>query len=141
MYLRIGLDEASRQLGGPAHVIEGMSAMFMGLAQGVTVPGAEATRPVVRVVYQDTQGRLIFLDQQRIRPGQTLPATTPLSWVSGRHGMWLHGEVGAEILRTYRSPGALTGRSRPPRRRGAPRTRRTSSSAANGFRMKAMRAR
>ena len=39
VYLRIGLDEASRQLGGPAHVIEGMSPMFMGLARGVVGPG------------------------------------------------------------------------------------------------------
>ena len=103
VYLRIGLDEASRQLGGPAHVIEGMSPMFMGLAQGVSVPGADATRPVVRVVYQDTQGRLIFLDQQRItaRP-EHCPPTTPLSWIQGDIGMWLHGEVGPDILRTYR---------------------------------------
>ena len=74
VYLRIGLDEASRQLGGPVHVIEGMSAMFMGMAQGVAVPGADATRPVVRVVYQDSQGRLILLDQQRLRPGQASAA-------------------------------------------------------------------
>ena len=58
---------------------------------------------MVRVVYQDTQGRLIFLDQQRFRPGQTLPAAAPLVLdSSGRHRMWLHGEVGADILRTYR---------------------------------------
>jgi len=103
VYLRIGLDEALRQLGGPAHVIEGMSPMFMGLAQGVAVPGADATRPVVRVVYQDAQGRLIFLDQQRIRAGQTAPALTPLSWTLGDTAIWLHGEVAGEILRTYRA--------------------------------------
>ncbi len=102
VYLRIGLDEASRQLGGPAHVIEGMSPMFMGLAQGVSVPGADATRPVVRVVYQDAQGRLIFLDQQRLKAGQAGPAATPLAWTQGETGIWLHGEVGGEILRTYR---------------------------------------
>ena len=54
----------------PAHVIEGLSPMFMGLAQGGSVPARTATRPVVRVVYQDSQGRLILLDQQRLRPGQ-----------------------------------------------------------------------
>jgi putative zinc finger protein len=102
VYLRIGLDEASRQLGGPAHVIEGMSAMFMGLAQGVSVPGADATRPVVRVVYQDSQGRLILLDQQRLRPGQPTPQGSPLGWVVGETGIWLHGEVGPDALRTYR---------------------------------------
>ena len=102
VYLRIGLDEASRQLGGPVHVIEGMSAMFMGLAQGVAVPGADATRPVVRVVYQDSQGRLILLDQQRLRPGQPTPQGSPLGWVLGETAVWLHGEVGPDALRTYR---------------------------------------
>jgi hypothetical protein len=102
VYLRIGLDEASRQLGGPVHVIEGMSAMFMGLAQGVVVPGADATRPVVRVVYQDSQGRLILLDQQRLRSGQPTPQGSPLGWVLGETGVWLHGEVGPDALRTYR---------------------------------------
>jgi Putative zinc-finger len=101
VYLRIGLDEASRQLGGPVHVIEGMSAMFMGLAQGVVVPGADATRPVVRVVYQDSQGRLILLDQQRLRPGQPAPQGSPLGWVLGETAIWLHGEVAPDALRTY----------------------------------------
>ena len=103
VYLRIGLDEASRQLGGPAHVIEGMSPVFMGLAQGAVVPGADATRPVVRVVYQDAQGRLIFLDQQRVRAGQAAPSASPLSWMLGDTAMWLHGEPSADILRSYRA--------------------------------------
>jgi hypothetical protein len=84
------------------HVIEGMSAMFMGLAQGVVVPGADATRPVVRVVYQDSQGRLIMLDQQRLRPGQPAPQGSPLGWALGETAIWLHGEVGPDALRTYR---------------------------------------
>jgi putative zinc finger protein len=102
VYLRIGLDEAARQLGGPAHVIEGMSAMFIGLAQGVAVPGADATRPVVRMVYQDSQGRLIMLDQQRLRPGQPTPQGSPLGWVLGETAIWLHGELAPDLLRTYR---------------------------------------
>jgi len=101
IYLRIGLDEAARQLGAPAHVIEGMVPMFMGLAQGSTVTGADDTRPVVRVVYQDPQGRLILLDQQRLRQGQRGP-NAPLAWTQGDHALWLHGEPSAEILRTYR---------------------------------------
>ena len=76
--------------------------MFMGLAQGVSVPGADATRPVVRVVYQDSQGRLIMLDQQRLRPGQPTPQGSPLGWVLGETAVWLHGEVGPDALRTYR---------------------------------------
>lgn len=103
VYLRIGLDEASRQLGGPAHVIEGLSPLFMGLVQGTSVAGADATRPVVRVVYQDSQGRLILLDQQRLRAGQALPPPGPLSWTIGGTVMWLNGEAGPDILRTYRS--------------------------------------
>ena len=103
VYLRIGLDEASRQLGGPAHVIEGLSPLFMGLVQGTSVAGADATRPVVRVVYQDSQGRLILLDQQRLRAGQALPPPGPLSWTIGGTLMWLNGEAGPAILRTYRS--------------------------------------
>jgi len=102
VYLRIGLDEASRQLGGPAHVIEGLSPLFMGLVQGGSVTGADATRPVVRVVYQDSQGRLILLDQQRLREGQPVPTASPLSWTIGGTVMWLNGEAASEILRTYR---------------------------------------
>ena len=103
VYLRIGLDEAAKQLGRPVHVIEGMSQMFMGLALGRNSPGADATRPVVRVVYQDSQGRLIFLDQQRVRPGQptTAPGAEP-HWVQGDVLLHLSGEVGPDILRNYR---------------------------------------
>jgi hypothetical protein len=100
IYLRIGLDVAARQLGGPAHVIEGLNASFMGLAQGGLSRGADTTRPVVRVVYQDSQGRMILLDQQRLRPGQTAPTrpSTP-TWVTGDVLLHLQGEVGPEILR------------------------------------------
>ncbi|HJR50193.1 MAG TPA: hypothetical protein VJ794_03750, partial [Gemmatimonadales bacterium] len=103
VYLRIGLDEAAKQLGRPVHVIEGMTQMFMGLTQGRNSPGADATRPVVRVVYQDSQGRLIFLDQQRIRPGQSTaaPGAEP-HWVQGDVLLHLSGEVGPDILRNYR---------------------------------------
>jgi hypothetical protein len=101
IYLRIGLDEASRQLGGPAHVIEGLNPSFMGLAQGGLSPGADTTRPVVRVVYQDSQGRMILLDQQRVRPGQATPtrrSSTPI-WTVDDVVLHLQGEVGPDILR------------------------------------------
>jgi hypothetical protein len=104
IYLRIGLDEASRQLGSPVHVIEGMSPMFMGLAQGRLSPGADTTRPVVRVVYQDSQGRLIFLDQQQVRSGQSpgpAPSGEP-AWVLGETRLHLHGEVGPDVLSRIR---------------------------------------
>lgn len=103
-YLRIGLDEAARQLGRPVHVIEGMSPLFMGLALGKVSPGADAARPVVRVVYQDGQGRLILLDQQRIRPGQatSAPGGEP-HWVTGEIALHLSGDVGPEVLRNLRA--------------------------------------
>lgn len=104
-YIRIGLDEAARQLGRPVHVIEGMSPLFMGLAQGRTSLGADTTRPVVRVVYQDAQGRLILLDQQRIRPGQSTaaPASPEPHWTMGEILLHLHGEIGPDVLRSLRS--------------------------------------
>ena len=103
IYLRIGLDEAAKQLGRPVHVIENMIPLFMGLVLGRNSPGADATRPVVRVVYQDSRGRLIFLDQQRLRPGQstTAPGAEP-HWVTGEIALHLSGEVGPDILRSYR---------------------------------------
>ncbi|MGH7525799.1 MAG: zf-HC2 domain-containing protein [Gemmatimonadales bacterium] len=101
IYLRIGLDEAARQLGRPVHVIEGMTPAFMGLAQGRLSPGADSTRPVVRVVYQDVQGRMILLDQQRLRPGQSATASES-HWTYGEIVLHLHGEVGPEILRSLR---------------------------------------
>jgi hypothetical protein len=57
---------------------------------------------VVRVVYQDSQGRLILLDQQRLRPGQPAPQGSSLGWAMGETAVWLHGEVGPDALRTYR---------------------------------------
>jgi anti-sigma factor RsiW len=102
VYTRIGLDEASQQLGGPTHVIEGLSPMFMGLTRGTGVLGADPGRPVVRVVYQDSQGRLILLDQQRLAARQSPPAASPLSWMIGQTAIWLNGEASGQILRTYR---------------------------------------
>jgi len=99
VYLRIGLDEAVKQLGHPAHVIEGMTPQFIGLTQGRGVPGADPARPVVRVVYLDTRGRLILLDQQRMQPGQAAPASGSLRWAVGDILLYLHGEPGADVLR------------------------------------------
>ncbi len=99
IYLRIGLDEASRQLGGPMHVIEGRSPMLVGLAPGRLSPGMDTTRPVVRAVYVDAANRLILLDQQRIRPGQTATAAPPLRTVIDNVLVQLHGEPAANVLR------------------------------------------
>jgi anti-sigma factor RsiW len=99
IYLRIGLDEAVRQLGRPVHVIEAMSPQFIGLTQGRNVPGADPARPVVRVVYLDPRGRMILLDQQRMRAGQAPGAASgSLRWTLGDVMLYLHGEPGADVL-------------------------------------------
>ena len=99
IYLRIGLDEAVRQLGRPVHVIEGMSPQFIGLTQGRNVPGADNARPVVRVVYVDPRGRMILLDQQRLRAGQAPGAASgSLRWILGDVMLYLHGEPAPEVL-------------------------------------------
>lgn len=101
IYLRIGLDEAAKQLGGPAHVIEGMTPNFIGLVNGRLVPGADANRPVVRVVYTDSRGRLILLDQQRMLSGQASAGREgSLRWAVGDVMLYLRGEPGAEVLRS-----------------------------------------
>jgi bacterioferritin-associated ferredoxin len=100
IYLRIGLDEAAQQLGRPMHVIEAMSPEFVGLSQGRLVPGADPNRPVVRVVYRDQRGRMILLDQQRLRTGQAPGAAGgSLRWIQGDVMLYLHGEPGNDVLR------------------------------------------
>ena len=104
IYLRVGLDEAAKQLGGPVHVIEGMSPQFIGLTRGQLVPGADPARPVVRVVYLDSRGRMILLDQQRTRggvaPGQT---AGNLRWVTGDVMLYLRGEPSPDVLRSLQA--------------------------------------
>jgi anti-sigma factor RsiW len=99
VYLRIGLDEAVTQLGRPVHVIEAMTPEFIGLTPGRGVPGADPNRPVVRVVYLD-RGRMILLDQQRLRTGQAPGAAAGnLRWALGDVMLYLHGEPGPDALR------------------------------------------
>jgi hypothetical protein len=104
IYLRIGLDEAGRQLGGPVHVIEGMTPQFIGLVRGQQVPGADARRPVVRVVYLDPRGRMILLDQQRLDPSQAPAASSGnLRWVIGDVMLYLRGEPSPDVLRSLQA--------------------------------------
>ena len=104
IYLRVGLDEAARQLGGPVHVIEGMQPQFIGLVRGQMVPGADPARPVVRVVYLDSRGRMILLDQQRTRTGQSpVGAAGNLRWVTGDVMLYLRGEPSPDVLRSLQS--------------------------------------
>ena len=99
VYLRIGLDEAVTQLGRPVHVIEAMTPEFIGLTPGRMVAGADPNRPVVRVVYLE-RGRMILLDQQRLRTGQGPGgASGNLRWTQGDVMLYLHGEPGPDVLR------------------------------------------
>ena len=104
VYLRIGLDEAVKQLGGPVHVIEGMTPQLIGLTRTQLIPGTTSTRPVVRVVYTDNRGRLILLDQQRMASGQAL--TTPagsLRWTIGDVMLYLRGEPSPDVLKSLQA--------------------------------------
>jgi hypothetical protein len=101
IYLRIGLDEAVKQLGGPVHVIEGMTPALIGLTRAQLIPGTNPPRPVVRVVYLDGRGRMILLDQQRMTAGQA--PTTPsgsLRWAIGDVMLYLRGEPSQDALRS-----------------------------------------
>jgi putative zinc finger protein len=104
VYLRVGLDEAAKQLGGPVHVIEGMSPQFIGLTRGQLVAGADPARPVVRVVYLDSRGRMILLDQQRVRAGQRPAAAAGnLRWAVGDVMLYLRGEPSPDVLRSLQA--------------------------------------
>lgn len=103
---RIGLDEASRQLGGPLHAIDGMSRQLVGVVSPQLVPGTDISRAVVRAVYVDRAGRLIFLDQQRVRAGQTDLPFTPqarrngeLRWMAGQVLVVLQADLPTDSLR------------------------------------------
>jgi hypothetical protein len=104
IYLRIGLDEAVKHLGGPVHVIEGMTPEFIGLTRAQLIPGISSNRPVVRVVYVDARGRLILLDQQRMEAGQPpLNSAGSLRWTIGDVMLYLRGEPSTEVLRSLQA--------------------------------------
>ncbi|MFL5546106.1 MAG: zf-HC2 domain-containing protein [Gemmatimonadales bacterium] len=104
VYMRIGLDEAVKQLGGPVHVIEGMTPELIGLSRTQLIPGTTSNRPVVRVVYVDNRGRLILLDQQRMASGQALSAPAgSLRWAIGDVMLYLRGEPSPDLLRSLQA--------------------------------------
>src|SRR3954447_14648336 len=104
VYMRIGLDEAVKQLGGPVHVIEGMTPELIGLTRTQLIPGTTSGRPVVRVVYVDNRGRLILLDQQRMAAGQALSSPAgSLRWAIGDVMLYLRGEPSPDVLRSLQA--------------------------------------
>ena len=107
--LRIGLDEAKRELGGNLHVIDGLQPEFVGLVPGRLVPGADTGAYVVRVVYLDDEQRTIFLDQQRIRrrPGsgggpvarlEAREDSSRSAWTAGNVRLSLKGSLPKDSL-------------------------------------------
>jgi hypothetical protein len=100
IYLRIGLDEAFQQLGGPVHAIEGMTPVLVGLIRSQPQTPTDPIRPVVRTVYTGPNGRLILLDQQRIQQGDSVPAASSTVWRIGDIMLQLHGDAPPELLRS-----------------------------------------
>lgn len=96
-FQRVTLGEAISQLSGTVRLIQGLNPEAVEIAQGSALPGADADKAVVRVVYNAPEGRLI-LDQQRLgRPGAREPniaiSTAPngvsvAQWVD-RGGYWI----------------------------------------------------
>jgi hypothetical protein len=100
IFLRIGLDEALRQLGRPVHAIEGMTPLFLGLARSQFPPFTDTTRPVVRSVYIGPNENLILLDQQRIPSAGRMGTATATSWRMGDIMLYLHGDAPPKALST-----------------------------------------
>ena len=83
-----------------------MSRQLVGAVSPQLVPGSDTSRAVVRAVYVDRAGRLIFLDQQRVRPGQMDLPFTPqaerngeLRWMAGQVMLVLQSDLPTDSLR------------------------------------------
>jgi hypothetical protein len=60
------MDGAAASLSGTLRTLEGLSVEDVKIGPGTLVPGAQPDREVVRIVYNDPQGRRLQLDQQRL---------------------------------------------------------------------------
>ena len=96
VYLRIGLDEAvTQQLGRPVHVIEAMTPEFIGLTPGPARARRRSQPAGGAGGVSGSRGRMILLDQQRLRTGQAPGAAAGnLRWTLGDVMLYLHGEPG-----------------------------------------------
>ena len=98
----VEIAEAERALDGPVRMVDGWTPVRIELGAGGTVPGADSTQPVIRVVY--LEGRLL-LDQQASTapPSDTLVGSTPrgvsvLRWTTNRRWLSLAGIVSRDSL-------------------------------------------
>jgi hypothetical protein len=96
-FQRVTLGEAITRLSGTVRLIQGLNPEAVEIAQGSALPGADPARPVVRVVYNAPEGRLI-MDQQRVGGSGGREPTIAIStapngvsvaqWVD-RGGFWI----------------------------------------------------
>jgi hypothetical protein len=74
---RITMDQAVDLLGGSIQLIDGLTPQRVEVLAGVDVVGADPSRQVVRVYYEEPNLGLVTLDQQR--PGPSFDARRPES--------------------------------------------------------------
>jgi hypothetical protein len=116
---RVALEEAVAHLNGVIRLMDGMRFVEVELGSGNLVPGADRDRELVRLVYYDSTGRRLVLDQQRVsvpalggvvspdigmRPGDTLTTATPegevrVRWISGTFWLSLTGNLPPDELK------------------------------------------
>lgn len=77
---RITMDEAVTHLGGTIRLIDGLAPQRVELLAGIDVPGADPSREVVRIYYEEPDLGLVTLDQQR--PGPSYDARRMQSQVN-----------------------------------------------------------
>lgn len=101
----VGMEEAVRTLEGSIRLVDGLEPKRILNGPGSTMPGADTSRPVIRVVYEDPPGRELWLDQQRpateddrafrAKARNLLPGDTVMTSIrGGMHGVrWIdqHG--------------------------------------------------
>jgi anti-sigma factor RsiW len=65
-FREIGRVEAARRAGGPLRSLPGLKLDHIEVGPASAVPGAQQGIDVIRIVYRNTDGSPLFLDQQRI---------------------------------------------------------------------------
>lgn len=108
-FRRVEMEQAVRVLDGAIRLVDGLEPTRILAGPGTRLGGADASREVIRVVYQDPPGRELWLDQQRVQaladgergggPRGLLPGDTILAPVAG----------GAQSIRWLDQHGFLLG--------------------------------
>jgi anti-sigma factor RsiW len=118
-FRRVTLEEAVARLNGVIRLMDGMRFEQVELGPGLLVPGADRGRDLVRLIYFDSAGRRLLLDQQRITlptaggivssdigmgRNDTLTTAVPggetrLRWIEGTFWLSLSGNLPPDELR------------------------------------------